>query len=202
MYRQPVTVTADWPLYRMPLTVAMQVVTEMPIAWRGDRDPYTVIGDSTACPSNVFKAPCTYTNYSVSIDSLVEAGTTSSYRSGVYTQLCGRAGLKRGLAGQRPGYPLQGYCIIRNETEQTWSLTAGGAAEAFVLDSGKLASEATAAGWHTLGLSFDGDAITASIDAKIVATAHNATFLRGMMAVASGWHSAFFDNFDVRSLQR
>ena len=69
---------------------SMQVVTERPIEWSRNPDPSTFIGDSNRCPSNIWKPPCSFTNYSVSADGWVSPTAVAAEISGVYTQLCAR----------------------------------------------------------------------------------------------------------------
>ena len=51
--------------------------------------------------------------------------------------------------------------------------------------------------WHTLSLEVAGDSITASVDGKKVASVTDAKFQHGMVAVGSGWHLAYFDDFSI-----
>lgn len=51
--------------------------------------------------------------------------------------------------------------------------------------------------WHSLALSFDRAAISASIDGKIVAQVKDASHKNEMAGIGSGWNVASFDNFAV-----
>ena len=53
--------------------------------------------------------------------------------------------------------------------------------------------------WHTLQLDLVGTKVTGTVDGKMVGQVNdiNATFTHGMVAVGSGWHVAYFDNFSV-----
>ena len=89
----------------------MQVVTERPIEWSRNPDPSTFIGDSNRCPSNIWKPPCSFANYSVSADGWVSPTAVAAEISGVYTQLCAR--MQDGV---------QGYCLVRNHTSRSCTL--------------------------------------------------------------------------------
>merc|ERR1712000_116171 len=72
-------------------TALKQVITQRPIEWRPrSPEPSTYIGDANGCPSFHWQPPCGSTNYTVSVDVLVEAGASSPEASGVYVELCGR----------------------------------------------------------------------------------------------------------------
>merc|ERR1712217_662998 len=140
------------------------------------------------------RQPCNSTNYTVSVDVMVESHASSPELSGVYSELCGRINKPFGHDGS-----VQGYCLMRNETSKTWAFLSDGD----VLKSGKLVRDGD---WHTLSLKMVGSMVTASMDSKVLATVSDAIFPRppntrfGMMALATGWHQAYFDNFKVATL--
>ena len=53
--------------------------------------------------------------------------------------------------------------------------------------------------WHTLKLELVGKQVTGTVDGVVVGTVAdtNATYTHGMVAIGSGWHLAYFDNFTV-----
>jgi len=55
--------------------------------------------------------------------------------------------------------------------------------------------------WHTLKLELVGKQVTGTVDGKVVGTVTdtNATYTHGMVAIGSGWHIAYFDNFTVNA---
>ena len=66
-----------------------------------------------------------------------------------------------------------------------------------VLASGPLEQGTWIKHWHRLKLSPVGATVTGSVDGKVVGSVHNATYTHGMVALGSGWHEAFYDNFTV-----
>lgn len=53
--------------------------------------------------------------------------------------------------------------------------------------------------WHTLKLELVGKQVTGTVDGVVVGTVADthATYTHGMVAIGSGWHLAYFDNFTV-----
>ncbi len=52
--------------------------------------------------------------------------------------------------------------------------------------------------WHKLGLRFRGSQITAVVDGKVVGSATDSTYKKGLAGLGCGWHLSYFDNFTVR----
>jgi hypothetical protein len=98
----------------------------------------------------------------------------------------------------RNGPPPSGYTLrVALSTNATvggaWALQFAGAS----LAQGMTSSPVLAGQFHTAAVSAKGDAVTASWDGVVLAsvTATNSGY--GMAAIGSGWHVAWFDNFDV-----
>ena len=92
------------------------------------------------------------------------------------------------------------------DSNQSWFLSNGGKAYGtrdmpYVLASGSLPKSTASVGgaWHTLQLDLVGTKVTGTVDGKVVGQVNDAkaTFTHGMVAVGSGWHAAYFDNFTV-----
>jgi hypothetical protein len=112
------------------------------------------------------------------------------------------------------GTPPQGYCLIV-DNNHTWYLANGGSKGPIgrdiptVLAHGQLspaddadttaaAAAAAAAGkWYTLSLTVEGDSIKASVDGRVVSQVTDTKFKHGMVAIGSGWHLAYFDDFSI-----
>ena len=106
------------------------------------------------------------------------------------------------------GEPPQGYCLIVDGGGK-WYLAAGGKADGY-RDRPTLLASGTVPGkkngpfigsWHRLRLDVVGSVLTGSVDGTLVGstTDANATFTHGMVAIGSGWHVAYFDNFAVNT---
>jgi hypothetical protein len=52
--------------------------------------------------------------------------------------------------------------------------------------------------WHSLGLRFRGNAITALVDKRVVGTVTDSTYKKGLAGLGCGWQLSWFDNFSVR----
>jgi len=144
-----------------------------PIEWTSDSNPYTIGGDPN------------WTNYTVSADTMLEqAGAV---------QLMGRAGTQHsfGPAGIN-AYYLQvsntgAWSILRNNTSNAVTTLASGTTTALGLNT-----------WHTLALSFNGAAITASVDGHQVGSVTDGTYSAGMAGIATvGYLTDEFDNLSV-----
>ena len=101
------------------------------------------------------------------------------------------------------GEPPQGFCFVVDGGLGKWfitaSLTHAHLPNLVVLASGPLeqGSGPWMKTWHRLKLSTVGATVTGSVDGKVVGSAHNTTYTHGMVALGSGWHEAFYDNFSV-----
>jgi galactosylceramidase len=53
--------------------------------------------------------------------------------------------------------------------------------------------------WHHLQFNCKGDELSVLIDHNEIANVHDATFKSGVVALATGWNKAYFDNFEVKA---
>jgi hypothetical protein len=121
-----------------------QVVTLKPVYWNSDADPSTLIGD----PS--------WRDYTVKSEVLLEQPG--------YVELLGR------VSGTKEQNLVPGY-HLRLSDGTHWTLfyrTSAKKPEDIELASGELSAPAGTGQWHTLGLSFQGDHVSASIDGHAV----------------------------------
>jgi hypothetical protein len=108
------------------------------------------------------------------------------------------------LSGRIPSYsrggpPPDGYNLVLSASSPTpaspgsWRLDY----KATTLAQGATAGPIVAGAWHTLGLSFVGTKVTATVDGATVATVTDSGSSYGMVALGSGWHRAWFDDFAI-----
>lgn len=155
-----------------PGNCLQQMAAIKPIEWQDDSDAFTLLGD----PS--------WSNYAASVDvELVKPGMV---------ELIGRAGTQ-----QRPQSHQQGYYF---------QISDGGVWTIFKSDSnGKrttLASGSTTAlgigSWHRLGLSFNNDAITASLDGQTIKVLTDNSYHSGQLGVGiTSYDTDQFDNVSI-----
>ncbi|MEE4543146.1 NPCBM/NEW2 domain-containing protein [Streptomyces sp. V4-01] len=145
-----------------------QMAPVKPIEWQEDSDAFTLVGDPT------------WTNYTMQSDvELAKPGTV---------ELIGRAGTQN-----RPQSHQQGYSFRISDTG-AWTIVktdAGG--NRTVLTRSATTALGTGS-WHRLGLSFSGDAITASVDGKDIGVVHDSTYTAGQGGL--GLTSYDTDQFD------
>ena len=170
--------------------VLKQVVTEPPgsNAWTSNKPPITVVGaldwGEVAATVSVLLPSATVSHGGGNRSAAAAAATTSA-------GVC-----QRTIAGGRNGGPPLCLMLFGNGT---WAL--GDRTTQSQLRTGALPGKAPASGaWHVLRLATGPGVATASIDGVEVATAvpvpANAT---GRLALISGYHEAFFDDFSVAS---
>jgi hypothetical protein len=53
--------------------------------------------------------------------------------------------------------------------------------------------------WHHLQFNCSGEQLTVLLDHKKIASLNDDTFKSGMVALATGWNTAYFDNFEVKA---
>jgi hypothetical protein len=53
--------------------------------------------------------------------------------------------------------------------------------------------------WHHLQFNCKGDQLSVLLDHKEIANVHDTKFKSGVVALASGWNKAYFDNFEVKA---
>ena len=128
-----------------------------------------------------------------------------------FVQVCARISVFK-----PSGEPPQGYCLVV-DADDTWWLTFGlphhHLPNLVVLASGPLEQETGrveshggddgrgGGKWRRLRLDVIGDTVTGMVDGVQVGSVVNATLGHGMVAVGSGWHLAYFDNFTVNATQ-
>ncbi len=150
-----------------------QVITQKPIPWGPLPNPFTLTGDSS------------WTDYRVSADVLPIDSSMAA--------ILGRIDSADVFRDEKALWP-SGY-IFQMGKDGSWSLISG----AFKAPVRNIASgrAPVKAGWQRLGLQFDGDEITATINGKRVATVHNSAHKAGMFGIGTDWDRAQFDNLSV-----
>jgi O-glycosyl hydrolase len=149
-----------------------QVTPVEPIEWQDDSDAFTLGGDPT------------WSDYTVKTDvDLQQAGTV---------ELIGRAGTQQRPQSHQAAYELRisdtgSWSIVRSSTAGTLTTLASGSRTALGLNS-----------WHTLGLGFSGDTITATADGATLGTATDSAYHRGQIGFGTaGYQTDQFDNLSV-----
>jgi O-glycosyl hydrolase len=154
-------------------TCVRQVSPQAPITWDTLSDPYALLGDTT------------WSNYSVSTDVMLE-------KPG-YAELIGRATWQHafGPAGLDAYYlrvsDTGAWSILRNDTNNPMTTIASGTVAALGTNR-----------WHTLGMSFSGNTIAATIDGSTVSTLTDSTWSTGQIGFGtSQGETAQFDNLSI-----
>ena len=149
-----------------------QMAPTKPIEWQGDSDAFALIGDTT------------WSNYTVSTDvDLEQAGTAEIY---------GRANTQDRPQSDQAAYLLRAsntgtWSIDRSDTNGTITTLASGTTTALGTGS-----------WHTLALTMQGSAISASIDGKAVGSATDTTYQSGQAGIGVvGYQTDQLDNLDI-----
>lgn len=149
-----------------------QMAPVKPIEWQEDSDAFTLLGD----PS--------WANYAISVDAeLVKPGAVV---------LIGRAGLQK-----RPQANQQGY-YFQVADNGTWLLYKGSTSGAQTpLGSGTTAPLGVGH-WVRLGMSFDGNTITASVNEQSVVKVQDSSYDTGQIGLGlTGYDLDQFDNLSV-----
>ncbi|HXM54950.1 MAG TPA: ricin-type beta-trefoil lectin domain protein, partial [Candidatus Dormibacteraeota bacterium] len=153
-----------------------QMSAQAPITWDALSDPYALAGDLG------------WSNYALSSDVLLE-------RSG-YVELIGRATFQHsfGPAG------LDAYYLRVTDTGQ-WSILRNDTSNAVTtLRTGTVTALGTNR-WHTIGLTFSGTTVTATIDGVQVGSVTDAVWTAGQVGFGtSQGETAQFDNLSVASV--
>jgi hypothetical protein len=151
-----------------------QVVTIQPISWGISPEPFTFLGDQN------------WTDYTVRVDAMVpqdgEVAVLGRVDSADFFQ--------DGKALWASGYVL----TVRRGGD--WELLS----TRFKSPPVKLASGTASFAvnkWHLLALSFQGTAISGSIDGNVVGRVNDVSHKSGMAGIGSGWNVASFDDFAV-----
>ena len=176
--------------------VLQQAVASHPIngRWWGNSQPYTLLGNSQNW---------TDTTVAVTAFGTANGGSSVTNISASFTRVCARISVF-----SPHGAPPQGYCLIVGG-DGKWFLTAGGrrgpgwSELIAVVASGTLPGAAAlyTGRWHRLQLDVIGNTLTGTVDGKVagVYTDEQSRFTHGMVAIGSGWHVAYFDNFTVNA---
>ncbi|MBM9502974.1 ricin-type beta-trefoil lectin domain protein [Actinacidiphila acididurans] len=149
-----------------------QVTPVKPIEWQDDSDAFSLVGDPV------------WSDYTVKADvDLQQAGAV---------ELLGRAGTQNRPQSHQAAYEL------RIADSGAWSIVRTSAAGgSTILASGAHAALGTRA-WHTLGLGFSGDLITATVDGATLGTATDSTYSAGQVGIGVvGYRTDLFDNLSV-----
>lgn len=149
-----------------------QMAPVKPIEWQDDSDALTLLGDPT------------WRNYAVSAD--------AEFAKPGAIVLVGRAGLQN-----RPQSHQQGYYFQIADTG-SWSLYKGSSEGAQTpLATGGIAPWGIGH-WHRLGLSFEGDKITASVDGQMVTKVQDSAYDAGQIGLGlTGYDLDQFDNLSI-----
>lgn len=152
-----------------------QVITQKPISWGGQPDPWTLAGNEQ------------WTNYRL--------------RSNVHflgqgeVMLLGRIDSADVFAGKKAELP-SGY-VFKIDAAGNWALLCSEYKKPTVsLDQGTL--HVDTGKWHTMVLAFQGNRISASLDGKSLASVTDSTHTHGMIGVGTGWNLAQFNHLSVQ----
>jgi len=107
-----------------------------------------------------------------------------------YAQICGR------MSSNTRGLPPVAYCLLIDVGSQKYLIRANTASIA----SGSLPFVVNFSEWHKFSLTFQGSTITATLDGTRLNSIQDTTYGYGMVAVGSGWHEAFIDDFSITPL--
>jgi len=107
-----------------------------------------------------------------------------------YGMVCGR------YSSQARGQPPRAYCLLIDVGTQKWFLRVN----TNTIASGNLPSVIHVNEWHTYKISFQGTTIKTYLDNIQLNSVTDNTYGYGMVAIGSGWHEAYFDNFSITPL--
>ena len=132
-----------------------QMAAIKPIEWQDNSDAFTLLGDPL------------WANYSASVD-------VNFTKPGVM-ELIGRAGTQKRPQSHQEGYYFQisdvgAWTILKSDSDGKRSTLASGSISALGVNR-----------WHRLGLSFDRDMITASLDGQVVKALKDGTYSSGQV---------------------
>jgi hypothetical protein len=149
-----------------------QMAAVKPIEWQDNSDAFTLLGD----PS--------WTNYTASVDAEL-AGP------GVI-EMIGRAGIQKRPQSHQQGYYFQisdigAWMIFKSDADGKHTTLASGSAKALGVGH-----------WHRLSLSFNDEAITASLDGQNLAVLRDNSYHAGQLGI--GINSYDIDQFDNVSI--
>jgi hypothetical protein len=153
-----------------------QMAPAKPIEWQDNSDAFTLLGD----PS--------WTNYAASVD--VEFAKLGAL------ELIGRAGTQKRPQSHQQGYYFQikdtgAWTIFKSDSEGAYSTLASGSTDA--LGTGR---------WHRLGLSFNNETITASLDGQNVTELKDSSYHSGQFGIGiTSYDTNQFDNVSIMPIR-
>jgi hypothetical protein len=151
------------------------VITEIPIPWSPQPDPFTLAGDEA------------WTDYSVAAD--------VHFLSKGPALVIGRIDSSNVFDDGKARWP--GGYVFRVKPDGGWDLLSTEYKKPVAtLASGSTVLERSS--WHRLELRFHGTQISASIDGKPVSTVENTAHAHGMFALGTEWDHVQFDNLRVQ----
>jgi hypothetical protein len=155
-----------------PGQCVQQVTPVKPIEWQSDSDAFSLMGDPT------------WSDYTVRTDvDMQQAGTVT---------LLGRANTQTRPQRQQAAYQLRisdtgSWSIAKNTTSGVVSTLLSGTHAPLGLDS-----------WHTIGLGFSGDQITATLDGATLGTLRDHSYITGQVGIGVvGYQTDQFDNLSI-----
>ena len=149
-----------------------QMAPVKPIEWQGDSDAYALLGDTA------------WSNYTVTSDvDIRQAGTV---------ELFGRANTQ-----DRPQSDQAAY-LLRASNTGAWSIDKSTTSGTITtLASGTVSALGTGS-WHTLSLTMQGSAISASIDGTKVGSVTDSSYQTGLAGIGvTGYQTDQFDNLNI-----
>ena len=149
-----------------------QMAPAKPIEWQGDSDAYALLGDTA------------WSNYTVTSDvDIRQAGTVELY---------GRANTQ-----DRPQSDQAAY-LLRASNTGAWSIDKSSTTGTITsLASGTVSALGTGS-WHTLALTMQGSAISASIDGTKVGSVTDSSYQTGLAGIGvTGYQTDQFDNLNI-----
>ncbi|HLH02979.1 MAG TPA: family 16 glycoside hydrolase [Bryobacteraceae bacterium] len=151
-----------------------QVITERPIPWGPLPDPFTLAGDAN------------WSDYTVRVDAFLDSAADAT--------LMGRIESADVFEDGHARWP-SGY-VLELDHDGGWQLFSAKFKQApQTLASGRLGH--SAAGWHTVRLTFRGTTISAALDGQQLAKIEDKNHAHGMIAFGCDWGRAQFDNLSI-----
>jgi Glycosyl hydrolase family 59 len=155
-----------------PGNCLQQMAAIKPIEWQDNSDAFTLLGD----PS--------WANYAASVDvELVKPGVA---------ELIGRAGTQKRPQSHQQGYYFQisdsgAWTIFKSDSNGKHTMLATGSTTALGTGS-----------WHRLGLAFNDEAITASLDGQTVKVLTDNAYHSGQLGMGiTSYDTDQFDNISI-----
>jgi galactosylceramidase len=160
-----------------------QVLTAKANSWANEWAPFTIFGNTS------------WADYEVSADVYFDP------KSSGYAAVMGRVNY---VGDGYHAYP-KGY-YLKLSSNGAWALMMASSTSSSTAGSSLASGTATLTGsWHNVKLQFSGSTITGYIENKSVCTSPNASFAKGMAALATGdpsgsRTSAYFDNLIINTV--